>query len=126
MQLEKYTLEFPIKTTPKLLNQFLLHPTGLQQWFADDVQQDEDILTFNWSGEKEQAKIIVAKARNRIKWQWLNEIQPENYCELSYSICAMTNQTIVTITDTAKSENVADAIQLWQHAIQQLKMKLRA
>ena len=55
MSLIKYTLEFPIKTSVSVLYKRLSTPSGLAEWFADNVNIKNDILTFYWEGSEEES-----------------------------------------------------------------------
>jgi hypothetical protein len=35
----KYTLEYPVRCSPVILYDFLSSQTGLQEWFADKVEE---------------------------------------------------------------------------------------
>ena len=45
----KFEQEYLLKTSPKVLNSMLMTPSGLSEWFSDDVNIKEDIYTFYWS-----------------------------------------------------------------------------
>ena len=46
----KFELEYLLKTSPKILENMLCTPSGLSEWFADDVNVKDDIFTFCWDG----------------------------------------------------------------------------
>ncbi|MGB0194868.1 MAG: START-like domain-containing protein, partial [Schleiferiaceae bacterium] len=37
MEKVKFELEFPLRASPKMLFPFLSSPSGLSEWFCDDV-----------------------------------------------------------------------------------------
>jgi hypothetical protein len=45
-----FTLEFPVRCSPTILFEFLATPAGLQEWFADKVDEWENVYSFSWSG----------------------------------------------------------------------------
>ena len=45
---EKFELEFPIHASPKLLHQYLSTPSGLSEWYADNVNSRGELYTFIW------------------------------------------------------------------------------
>ena len=51
----KFELEFPVKASPSMLYPFLSTPSGLAEWFADDINSRGDKLTFIWDGEERSA-----------------------------------------------------------------------
>jgi hypothetical protein len=42
----KFEQEYLIKTSPKVLNSMVMTPSGLSEWFSDDVNIKDDIYTF--------------------------------------------------------------------------------
>ena len=55
----KFELEYLLKTSPKVLENMLCTPSGLSEWFADDVNIKEDIFTFIWDGSQESAAVML-------------------------------------------------------------------
>ena len=46
----KYSIEFPIKSSVKILFNAISTPTGLAEWFANDVNWNGNTYTFIWDG----------------------------------------------------------------------------
>ena len=53
-----YTLEYPVRCSPNILYDFLSTPTGLQEWFADKVDERDGIFSFSWDNTVEKAELI--------------------------------------------------------------------
>ena len=45
-----FTLEFPVRCSPSILFEFLSTASGLQEWFADTVDEWEHVYSFSWHG----------------------------------------------------------------------------
>ena len=60
-ELIKYTLEFPIQSSIKILYERLSTPNGLAKWFADDITIKDKIFTFYWF------KLVFSDAPNTAK-----------------------------------------------------------
>ena len=58
----KFELEFPIHASPSMLYQYFGTPSGLSEWFADNVNSRGEIYTFIWDGSEEQAKVLQEKS----------------------------------------------------------------
>ena len=71
----KIELEYLLKTSVKVFENLIFTPSGLAEWFADDVNVKEDIYNFQWDGSNESARLISKKAGSFIRWQWLHEPQ---------------------------------------------------
>jgi len=120
---EKYKLEFLLKTSPRVLEKLITTPDGLSDWFADDVKVQDDIYTFEWDGNEEQARLLLYKMNSKIRFQWLEDEEEglETYFELSYIIDPITNSVILHITDFANSSDKEGNLALWNQAISELK-----
>ena len=57
----KFELEFPIQASSQLLYQYISTPSGLSEWFADDVMVKDKIFTFFWEGSEQEAKLLKLK-----------------------------------------------------------------
>ena len=42
----KFELEFPIQASPQLLFQYISTPSGLSEWFADNVNSKRRVVYF--------------------------------------------------------------------------------
>ena len=69
----KLELEFPIQASPQLLFQYISTPSGLSEWFADNVNLRGEIFTFIWDDSEEQAKLLGKKNAERVKFKWLDD-----------------------------------------------------
>lgn len=125
---EKFEMEFLLKTSTKVLDNMISTPSGLSEWFADDVNIKDDIYTFFWDGSEEEARLISRKANAKMKWRWLEDEEDENdaYFELKYEVDPMTKAVVLTITDFAEPDEIDEASRLWDKQISNLKQVLGA
>ena len=49
----KYEMEFPIQVSPSLLYQYISTPSGLSEWYADNVNSRGEFYTFIWAESEE-------------------------------------------------------------------------
>ena len=125
---EKYELEFLFKTLHRVLENMIATPSGLSEWFADDVNVDDDIYSFEWDGNVEKARMINHKVHTKIRFRWLadEEEDLDTYFEISYLVDPMTSSVAVIITDFAYPEDRESSILLWDQQIHTLKRLLGA
>ena len=76
----KIELEFLLKTSPKVLENMLCTPSGLSEWFADDVDIKDDVFTFKWDGSSESARLISKKPGSKARFQWMKDEEEGNDC----------------------------------------------
>lgn len=121
---QKYTLEFPVKCSPTILWGFLSTPAGLQEWFADKVDEWEGEYSFVWgNGTPEKARLIDEQEEVFIKYRWLHGDKDE-FFEFRITKTEISNQTILVITDFAEKNEVKDASNLWEYQIKELFHRL--
>ena len=122
MSLIKYSLEFPIKTSVSLLYNRLSTPSGLSEWFADNVNIKNNILTFFWEGSEEEAIVLKKKKNVFIQYQWIEDNSKDKYFEFMIQIDPMTKDICLIVTDFAEDEyEKEEDIQLWIKQIENLK-----
>lgn len=119
----KYELEFPIQVSPSLLYQYISTPSGLSEWYADNVNSRGEIFTFIWNGSEEQAKLLTKKAGERIKFRWVDDEEEEESCyfELRIQVDEITKDVSLMITDFAEEDEVDEGKMLWENMVSELK-----
>lgn len=125
---EKYEMDFLLRTSTKALDNMISTPSGLSEWFADDVNIKDDIYTFFWDGSEEQARLLKKKQNAMVRWQWLEDEEEglDTYFELRYEKDPMTKSVLLTLTSFAEPDEVEESRFLWEGQIGQLKRKLGA
>jgi uncharacterized protein YndB with AHSA1/START domain len=122
---KKIRLEFPIKASPALVYNCISTPSGLSQWFADDVDIYNNQYKFKW-GKDEQVAELLKKVNNRgIKFKWADS-KPEEYFEFEIIIDELTDDVALVITDFVDPADEVNAMQLWESQVHDLKMSLGA
>jgi hypothetical protein len=125
---EKFELEYLLHTSTKVLEDLISTPSGLSEWFADDVNIEDDVYTFIWDGSEEQATRISKKNAEKVRFKWLEDDEDDSdaYFELTYKVDPLTNAVILTITDFAEPHELAESKLLWEQQIGDLKRTLGA
>jgi len=120
---KKFELEYVFKSSPSILFKLLSTPDGLAEWFADDVNVQDNIYTFNWAGEEVTARFISSKPGEFIRFTWLEDDEEDlkSYFELNVKIDPMTKMSVLIITDFAEEDEVEEAKLLWESQINNLK-----
>ncbi len=121
---KKYELEYLLKASPKVLYNLVSNPSGLSEWFADNVNiSKDDVYTFIWDGVEEEAQLITQRNGESIKWQWINEDDEDDktYFEFRVTTDPMTKLTLFYVTDFAEEDEIEEAKSLWDSQIGELK-----
>jgi uncharacterized protein YndB with AHSA1/START domain len=118
---KKFQVEFPIKSSPGILYNYLSTPSGLSEWFADDVNiKNKKFYTFFWEGSEQTAELLKNTSQKNIRFRWVDEPEDE-YFEFEIAQDELTNDVALVITDFAADYEVEESTQLWEAQVQTLK-----
>ena len=123
----KFEIEFPIQSSPQLLYQYISTPSGLSEWFSDNVNSRGELFTFIWDDSEEQAKLLSKKSGERVKFKWLVEEEEEElstYFELRIQVDEITKDVSLMVVDFAYEDEVDESKMLWENQISSLKQVL--
>ncbi len=120
----KFELEFPIHASPQLLFQYISTPSGLSEWFADNVNSRGEIFTFIWDDSEEQAKMLSKKNSERVKFKWLEDEDASVFFEIKIQVDEITKDVSLIVTDFADEDEVEETKMLWENQISSLKQVL--
>jgi uncharacterized protein YndB with AHSA1/START domain len=113
---KKFKIEYEIKSSPKILYSFLSEPNGLAQWFADDVTIKDQLYTFSWDDETQDAKLLTMKENKFVRFRWTDD-DPQSYFEMEIIQDELTNDVALGITDFALEENIRERTLIWNNQI---------
>jgi uncharacterized protein YndB with AHSA1/START domain len=117
---KKFTIEYEIKSSPRILYTFLNEPNGLTQWFADDVSIRDQVYTFTWDdGEEQKAKLMAIKENRMVRFKWVDD-EPQCFFEMEILQDELTNDVALSITDFATEDTIADRKLIWDNQVQYL------
>jgi uncharacterized protein YndB with AHSA1/START domain len=122
----KFELEFVFQASPQLLYQYLFTPSGLSEWFADNVNSRSDKYQFFWDDSEEEALLIKKKSNEFVRYRWLNdeEDQDEYFFEMRIQVDEITKDVSLIVTDFCDDDEEEDAKLLWDNQISDLKKVL--
>lgn len=118
----KFELEFPVKASPAMLFPYLSTPSGLSEWFSDDVNSRGDKFTFIWDGDEKDAYRIAKKKDQFIRFRWDEDEEEGNkyFFEFRIEVDELTNDTSIIIVDHSEEDEVEEDKLLWDSQIHQL------
>ncbi len=119
----KFELEFVIQSSPQLLYQYLSTPSGLSEWFADNVNSRGERFNFIWDGSEEGAKLLKRKSDEFIRFAWENA-DDGSYFEMKIIVDEITSDVSLFITDFAEEDELDEATMLWENQVSDLKQVL--
>ncbi|WP_179412346.1 START-like domain-containing protein [Mucilaginibacter sp. E4BP6] len=116
---KKFTMEYEIKSSPRILYSFLSESNGLTQWFADDVTVRDQVYTFTWDDEQQKAKLLLLKENKLVKFRWVDD-EPQYYFEMEILQDELTNDVALGITDFATEDTIDERKLIWDNQIEYL------
>ncbi len=119
----KFEIEFVIQSSPQLLYQYLSTPSGLSEWFADNVNSRGEIFSLIWDGSEEQAKMLKRKSDEFVRFSWLAN-EDDSFFEMRIIVDEITKDVSLFITDFAEEEELEEAKMLWENQVSDLKQVL--
>lgn len=120
----KYELEIPIQVSPSLLYTYISTPSGLSEWYADNVNSRGEFFTFIWEGSEEMAKLLGKKNLERIKFRWMEDDGTDYFFELRIQVDEVTKDVALMVTDFAEEDEVEEGKMLWENMVSELKQVL--
>ncbi len=122
MSKEKFVGEYPINASKKMLFPYMSTASGLAQWFADDVNIDEDkVFTFFWDGDENKAKIASIRTNSHVRFEFLEDEEDPGYVEFKLEMNELTQEVFIRVTDYSDID-MDEAQDLYGSLINELKV----
>ncbi|MBL6668808.1 MAG: SRPBCC domain-containing protein [Flavobacteriaceae bacterium] len=119
---KQYTIEYDFHASPQLLFQYLSTPSGLSEWFADNVNSRGEDFTFLWDDSEEEAKLLSLKADKTIRFQWKED--QDSFFQFEIVVDEITKDVSLLVTDFAEEDEIEESQMLWNNLIADLKQVL--
>ena len=121
----KYSNEYELRASPKMLFPYLSTASGLSQWFADKVNNLPDQqFDFHWDNEIHHAQQSALRLNKNVKFEFSNtspDYHDNNYVEFKIEVSDLTGSTFLRIADYSPNEDEAELKDLWDGLIDRLK-----
>lgn len=123
----KFELEYPVKSSVKVLYDSLVDSSKLTEWFCDDITLYDNgkKMEFFWEGSGQIAEVIGKKDNQFIRWKWEDE-EDDTYFELRIQVDEITNDVALIVIDFAEEDELEEAKMLWDNQIKDLFISLGA
>ena len=117
----KYSLEFEIKSSTKILFNYLSNASSLEEWFADKVTIREGDYVFHWEGSEQRAQIVAKKDNQMIRYKWVtDEKKDETFFQFEIIQDEITSDITLVVTDFSDEEEQEENKLLWNSQIHNL------
>jgi len=120
----QFEMEFPIQVSQRLLYQYISTPSGLSEWFADNVNSRGEKFIFIWDDSEETANLVSKKMPEKIRFQWLDDEDTDYFFDLRIQFDEITKDVSLIVTDFAEDDEVEESKMLWTNQVSDLKKVL--
>ena len=126
MGLKKFTGDFEINASKKMLYPYISTASGLCEWFADDVNINNinKTLIFIVDGEEKIARIDSVKKNRHVKFSFLEDGKVKknhDYLEFRLEINELTQSVFIRIVEYTETDDLEESFQIWNNLLSQLK-----
>ena len=119
-----FQIEFPIRSSLRILFNQISTPSGLSEWFADNVNLNGENYTFFWDGDEQDAELLSKKNNQSIKFRWTDEPK-DTYFELKIVVDDITQDISLIVTDFSEDEEDEEEVKLlWNKQIEKLRQSI--
>lgn len=119
----KFSIEIEVKSSPNILFSYLNSPSGLAEWFCDDVDVHSGNYIFKWDGSEQEAEVVKTINNKLVRFRWADSPDDE-YFEMEVRVDDLTSDVALVITDFCDAGDERSSEQLWESQVQQLKMAI--
>jgi uncharacterized protein YndB with AHSA1/START domain len=117
---QSFQIEFEMHCSPRILFNYLATPSGLAEWFADDVNVVDGVYTFKWSNTEAVAKLVHKREHQLVKFKWVDD-KEETFFEFEVLTDDLTSDVALLITDFCVPDDREETVRLWETQIHNLR-----
>lgn len=122
----KFTNEYPINASARMVYPYLSTASGLAQWFCQDVRLNEDkIFNFIWDDQNHYAEINNHRTNKSVRFVFLDELknhEPDpSYMDFCIVTSELTQEHYLRIIDYSEVTDKDELNEMWDSLIQRLR-----
>ncbi len=110
--LHKFTLEFPMKVSPRLLFTLISTAEGMARWFAERVNVQGDLYHFEWEGSEQSARLLESKEPEYVRFEWTDDFHEGFILEMRISHQPVSGEAALIVSDYSEASDM-DFTQMW-------------
>ncbi|MBO3269658.1 MULTISPECIES: START-like domain-containing protein [Hymenobacter] len=122
----RFTVEYPINASPKILYPYLASASGLARWFCQDVKIDPDHrLNFIWDNQSHYAEISSHRTNKSVRFVFLNDqkrsVPDASYLDFSIESSELTQEVFLRVVDYSEETDEIELQEMWDNLILTLR-----
>lgn len=127
----RYTTEYELRASTRIIYPYLYTAGGLSQWFADDVIiRPDKKLVFLWDDEEFVAEMVSYRNNKSVKFEFVDHSESEDEkstVELVLETNELTQSVYLKIVDESGFfDSEEEFLEIWDGAVDSLKQVLSA
>lgn len=116
----KYVMEFSVRSSIPILFEFISTPSGLAEWFSDNVNvQTGGFFTFFWDGVGQQSKLIGYRDQEMVRFEWVAK-KDGSYFEFRIQTDELTGDVSLIIIDFSDPAELQTNKLVWDSQVNKL------
>ena len=116
----RFELEYVVHSSAPILFEFLTSPSGLSEWFCDDVNIRNGVYSFKWEENEQLARVVKLLEEKQVRFQWVDKTD-NSYFEFRIERDDLTNDISLIVVDFAETpEDRSSSTLLWNSQIDKL------
>ncbi len=125
MEKHKFTTEFEVRSSPRVLFPYISTASGLEQWFAEKVTiMPDNRFDFQWDGESHLARQTSHRLNKAVRFEFEDNEQIAddiNYVEMRLEVSELTQSTYLRVVDYSETMDEDELSSLWGGLMDSLK-----
>ena len=122
----RFMVEYPVNASPKILYPYLASPSGLAQWFCQEVRLEEDrCYNFIWDKQSHFAELNSHRTNRSVRFVFLDKdkhVLPDaNYLDFTIEESQLTQEVFLRVLDYSEETDDVELQEMWDGLIQQLR-----
>lgn len=121
---KKINIEYVFSSSVKILFSRLSTTTGLSEWFADRVEEQNGDYIFYWGNVMHRAQLLEMRNNTEVKFRWEDAPSEEEFFGFRINVHPITEDVSLFITDFVEEQEEEDVIELWNSQIEDLRQNI--
>jgi uncharacterized protein YndB with AHSA1/START domain len=128
----KFTADYQLNASKKIVFHYLSTASGLEEWFADEVRIDEDKnYIFNFDGEDHYARLVTLRFNSNVKFDFYSpklsdssessESSETSFIEFRLEENELTKSLFLKVIDFSNQYEQDELSAIWDSMIAKLK-----
>lgn len=122
-----FTADYEIHASIKMLYPYIQTASGLAEWFADDVNinNNDKVFTFFWDNEEHKAKQTAHRTNHFARFEFLPEndedVKDPSYLEFRLEVNELTQTVFLKVFDYSDFDDQKELHDLWDSLVDLLR-----